>query len=137
MEDQEEGLFALAVLGANLGLDFLEQFGAQVNVTGLVNAVDVTEGQGCHVGSLFAQADGFNGLDGVLNGGVEGVVDSAFNAVFFATNSADFDLENLVVLGGTLDQFLSDLEVLFEGDSGAVPHVGVEDGVFAAGYSLL
>ena len=44
VEDQVEGLVALAVLSADLGLDFLEQLGAQVNVTGLVHAVNVTEG---------------------------------------------------------------------------------------------
>ena len=137
MEHQVEGLVALAVLGADLGLDFLEQLGAQVHVTGLVHAVNVTEGQGCHVGALLAQADGLNGLDGVCNGGVQGVVDSALNAVFLATDGADLNLEHNLCLGGTLDQLGCDLQVLVQVDCGTVPHVGVEDGILTAGDSLL
>ena len=137
MEHQVEGLVTLAVLGADLGLDFLEQLGAQVHVTRLVHAVNVTEGQGCHVGALLAQADGLNGLDGVCNSGVQGVVDSALNTVFLATNGADLNLEHNLCLGGTLDQLSSNLQVLVQGDSGAIPHVGVEDGVLAASNSLL
>ena len=137
VEDQVEGLVALAVLSADLGLDFLEQLGAQVNVTGLVHAVNVTEGQSSHVGALLAQADCLNGLDCVCNGGVQGVVDSAFNAVFLATNGTNLNLENKLCLGGTLDQLSSNLQVLVQVDCGAVPHVGVEDGVFTASNSLL
>ena len=88
VEDQIERL-VLAVLLAALVLDLFEDFRAQLDVTRLVRTVNVAEGQGRRVAALLAQPQSLNGLHRVINSGVQGVVNSAFNAVFFAALVSD------------------------------------------------
>ena len=99
MEDQIERL-VLAVLLAALVLDLLEDFRAQLDVTWLVSAMDVPEGQGGGVAALLAQAQHLEGAHAVGNGGVQLLVDLAGDAVFLATDSADLNLEDELGLSG-------------------------------------
>ena len=90
MEDQVERL-VLAVLSADLSLDFLEQLGAQVHVTGLVDTVNITETSG----NGEVGGDGGESLvDGedVLGLSVEGVVVNILvvATVLLTTGDTDF-----------------------------------------------
>jgi hypothetical protein len=90
----------MAVLGRDDGvLDLLEDLGAQLDVARLVDAVHVAEGEGRHVAALLAQAEGLDGRQAVLGGRVELLVDLVGDAVLFATDDADLDLEDDVRLG--------------------------------------
>ena len=97
-------------------------------MAGLVGAVHVAEGQSGDVTAVLAQAQSLNGLDGICGRGVELLVDFANDAVFFATHGANFDLEDGVGVNCELEQALGDFQVLIEGDSGTIPHVGLEPG---------
>ena len=125
----------LADLRANLGLDVLEDFRAELHAAGLVNAVDVAEGQGRDVAAVLAGTQGLDGGQGVFDGGVQLLVDLVLDAVFLATDGADFNFEDHLGGGGALQQFAGDAQVVLQGLGGAVPHVGVEDRV-AAGLDL-
>lgn len=97
MEDEEDGLIGgRAELLLDVFLVLGEQFRVEAHVTGLVDAVHVTEASG----DGEVRADGgervVNGED-ILRLGVEGVVVNAFvvDAVFFTASDTDF-LELLV-----------------------------------------
>ena len=107
-----------------------------MHVTGLVHAVHVTEGQRRNVAALLAQTQSLNGLHRVINSGVQGVVNSAFNAVFLAADGTNFNLKHNLCLVGALQKLSRNFEVLVKINSGTIPHMGVKDGVFAAGHSL-
>ena len=96
----------------------------------------ITEGQRRNVAALLTQTQSLNGLHGIINGGVQGVVNSAFNAVFFTADGADLNLKHNLCLVSALQQLGCDLEVLVKIDSGPIPHVELR-WVFAAGHSLL
>ena len=129
MHDEVEGAVVLpADLHGDLFLDGAEDLRAELDVAGLVDAVDVAEGQGRQIAALLAQSEGLDGLEGVFGGGVELLVDLADHTVLFAADDADLDLQDRVRLLGQGEQLLGDLEVFGEGDGRAVPHVGLEEG---------
>ncbi len=125
-----------AVLLSDDPLDLTEDLGTELHRTRLVHAVHVAERQGRHVAALLAEAEGLDGGDAVLGGGVELVVDLGRVAVLLATDDADLDLENRAGLLGELEHLLGDAEVLLQRDVGAVVHVGLEGGVLTAGHLL-
>ena len=134
MHDQVEGRALVADLGGQavteaLGhvlLDLAEDLRAELDVAGLVGAVHVTEGQSGDVAAVLTQAEGLDGLPGVVGGGVEVGVLLTLDAVFLATHGTDLDLEDDVGGLGALEHVDGDLDVVVEGLGGAVPHVGVE-----------
>jgi hypothetical protein len=67
--------------------------------------VDVAEGQGGQVAAVLAGTECLDGGQRVFGGGVELLVDFVLNAVFFATDGADFDLEDDLRSSGALQQF--------------------------------
>ena len=93
MEDQIKRVF-LAVLGADFSLDFLKQLRAQVNVSWLVNTVNVAKGKRGDVATILAKTKCLNGLLSVFNCCVEVLVNSALNTVFFAANRAYFNFQH-------------------------------------------
>ena len=54
----------------------------------------VAEREGRHVAALLAKAQGLDGLQAVLGGGVQLVVDLGSVTILFATDNADLDLED-------------------------------------------
>ena len=71
-----------------------QDFGTELDVTRLVNTVDVAEGQSGQVTTILAKTESLNGLQRIFSSGVELLVDLADNTVFFATDNADFDFED-------------------------------------------
>ena len=132
MHDQVEGAVIQTVVSSDLFLDGAQELRTQLDVTGLVRTVHVTEGQSGNVTALFAKAQGLNGLDGICGRGVQLLVDFANDTVFFATHSADLDLEDGVRVNGQLQQALCNLKVLIQRNGGAIPHVGLEPGKTAS-----
>ena len=108
------------------GLGVAQHLRAQLDVAGLVDAVDVAEGQRGHVVAAVAVAERPRGGDGVLGGRVELVVDVVRDAVLLAADHADLDLEDDLRRDALLEQLLGDGEVLVELDRRAVPHVRLE-----------
>ena len=135
VEDEVERSL-LADFGADLLLDLTEEFGAQLHIAGLVHAVDVSEGQSREVAALLAGAQGTRGGQPILDGGVELVVDLVLDAVLFAADDADLDLEDRVRGRRELEQLLGEDEVLVEGNGRAVPHVRLEVGLAAVLHAL-
>ena len=134
VHDEVEGAVVLPTdLRGDLLLDGAQDLGAQLDVAGLVHAVDVAEGEGGQVAAVLAQAQGLDGLEGVLGGGVELLVDRSDDAVLLAADDADLDLQDRVGLDGQGQHLLGDLEVLVERHGRAVPHVGLEGGELALG----
>ncbi len=92
VEDKEDGLvrFGLCFF-LNVGLVFAQEFRVELDVSGFVDAVNVTEtGSDREVGRDGGQ--GFVDLVDVFWLGVEGIVIDGFvvHAVFFTTGDADF-----------------------------------------------
>ena len=135
VEDEVEGR-VLADFGADLLLDLAEEFGAELHIAGLVHAVDVSEGESREVAALLAGAQGTGGGQSVFDGGVELVVDLVLDAVLFAADDADLDLEDGVRGCRKLEQLLGEDEVLIEGNRRAVPHVRLEVGLAAVLHAL-
>src|SRR5699024_2606746 len=122
----------LAVLLTDALLDVIQDLRAQLHVARLVDAVDVAERQGGQVAAALTQAELGGGLQTVLGRGEQLLVgDVGRHAVLLAAHDADLDLEQLLGLDGLLQEALGDLEVLVDRDRGAVPHVGLEQGVQA------
>ena len=96
MEDEVERVGAGAVLRGDAGLNFAQQFGAQLDVARLVDAVHVAESESCDVAALVAEAERFDGGDNVIQRRVQAVVDVVAYAVFFSTDDTDFNFENRV-----------------------------------------
>src|SRR5699024_293427 len=84
VEDEVERL-VLADLSTDRGLDLPEQFGPEPDIAGLVDAVDVAEGQRGEVAALVAGAQRTRGGQTVGDGGVELVVDRVLHAVLFTS----------------------------------------------------
>ena len=118
-------------------LAHVEDLWAQLHVAWLVYAVDVAEGCGQQVAAVLAGAEGIDGLLKVLFAGVQVRAGLSLDAVFFATDDADLDLEDDVGLVCLLQELLGDLKVVVDWDGGAVPHVGLEQWVLAAVDALL
>ncbi len=135
VEDEVEGVL-LADDRADTLLDLLEERRAQLDGTGLVDAVHVAEGEGREVATLLAGAEGTDGREAVFDGRVELLVDLGLVAVFLATDDADLDLEDRAGRDGELEELLGDDEVLLERHGRAVPHVRLERGELA-GLDLL
>src|SRR5882757_6410 len=136
VEDEVEG-GDLAVLLAHRLLEVLEDARAQHHVARLVDAVHVAEGGGQQVAAVLAQADGLDGAVGVVDGGVEGVVDLVRDAVLLTAGRGDLHLQDDLGLDRLGQQFLGDGEVVVQVLRGAVPHVGLEQRVAARGHPLL
>ncbi len=136
MEHEVERLGAGVVLRGDLRLDLAEQLGTQLHSTGLVDTVDVAEGEGRDVTPLLTETQRLHSLVDVGEGRVESFVRPLMlYAVLLAADDADLDLEDGVDGLHAGEQILRDLDVLREGNSGAVPHVGLEDRV-ATGLDL-
>src|SRR5690606_1499210 len=95
VEDEVERVRSGVVLRGDLPLDLSEQFGTELDATGLVDAVHVAEGQRGDVAALLAEAQRLDGLVDVGEGRVERVVGSfVLHAVLFTADDADLDLED-------------------------------------------
>ena len=139
MEDEIERLGTVLktkLLHGNL-LALIQNLRAQLHVARLVNAVDVTEGSGQQVAAFLTGAEGIDGLLEILRGGVEVSAGLSLNAVLFAADNTNLNLENDIGVLCLLQQLLGDFQVLIDRDSGAVPHVGLEQRQLAAVYALL
>ena len=108
-----------------------QDVGAQLDVAGLVDAVHVAERRGQQVVTVLAVAQRLDGLLEVVGRGVQLVVDRADDAVLFAADHTDLDLEDDLGRRGLLEQLLGDGEVLVDRHRGAVPHVGLEQRILA------
>ena len=139
MEDEVEGVLVLTqaeLLLCNL-LALKQDLWAQLHVAWLVDAVNVAEGSGQHVAALLTGAQGIDGLFKVLRGGVQVSACLCLNTVLFAADDANLSLEDDVSVLSLFQQFLCDDQVLVDWNSGAVPHVGLEQRVLAAVDALL
>ena len=85
VHDEVEGAVIQTVVSSDLFLDGAQELRTQLDVTGLVGTVHVTEGQSGDVTTLFAKAQGLNGLDGICGRGVQLLVDFTNDTVFFAS----------------------------------------------------
>ena len=85
-----------------------QDFGTELDVTRLVNTVDVAEDQSGQVTAVLAKTESLNGLQRIFSSGVELLVDLADNTVFFATDNTDFDFEDGLGLLGEGKEFLGD-----------------------------
>ena len=94
------------------GLDLSEQFGLQLHVSGLVDAVHVTEGEGSDVAALLAKSESFDRGNHVIEGRVQVVVDVVAHAVFFPAHDADLHFEDRVDRFHPRKEGLRDFEVL-------------------------
>jgi hypothetical protein len=131
VEDEEDGLVGL---GTGLLLDVLlvlgEELGVQLDVTGLVDTVDVTEAGGD--GEV-----GGDGAEGVLDGqdvlglGVEGVVVNVLvvDTVLLTTGDTDLHLEPLLHGSNALEVGGGGVDVVVNGLLGQIDHVGGEEGL--------
>ena len=127
VHDQVEGTVVLPTnLRGDLFLDGAEDLRAQLHVAGLVHAVHIAEGEGGQVAALLTHAESLNGLEGILGGGVELLVDLPDNTVFFAADDTDLNLEDRVRLHGELKHLLGDFKVLIKRHGRTVPHVRLE-----------
>ena len=125
VEDEVEGLL-LADLSTDSVLDLPQQLRAQLDVAGLVHAVDVAESQRRQVAALLTSAQRPCGGEAVFDGGVELVVDLVLHPVLFAADDADLDLEQRVGVLRETQHLLGDLQVLLQRHGRTVPHVGAE-----------
>jgi len=139
VEDQVERLRAglQAELADDRVLGLLEDLGAQLDVARLVDAVHVAEGQRGHVVPAVAVPERLRRRDRVGGGRVELLVDGVLDAVLLAADHADLDLEDDPGLDAAVEQLLGDLQVLVQGNGGAVPHVRLEQRLLAAADALL
>src|SRR5699024_2610754 len=69
--------------------------------------------------------------------GVEVGASLGLNAVFLATDNTDLNFEDDVGSAGLGQQFLCDLEVLIDWNSGTIPHVRLEEWELSAVNALL
>jgi hypothetical protein len=130
VEDEEDGL---VILGASLLLDVLlvlgEETGLELDVTGLVDTVDVTEASGDgEVGRDLGE--GLVDLVDVLGLSVEGVVVNVLvvDTILLTTGDTDLHLEPLLHGGSTLEVLLGGLDVVVNLLLGQINHVGRETG---------
>ena len=130
--DPDLGLEAVAEALGDVRLDLAQDLRAQLDVTGLVGAVHVAEGQRRDVTAVLAQAQGLDGAVGVVGSGVETGVLLTLDAVLLAADSADLDLEDGVGRAGALEHVHGDLNVVVQGLRRAVPQVGLEHRQLAA-----
>lgn len=106
-----------------------EDLGSELDVTGLVDSVDVTESGGnAEVGGDLGER--LVDVEDILRLGVErGVVDlGVVDTVLLSSGDPDLHLEPLVHLGHPLEVLDAGLDVLLLGLFGQVQHVGREEG---------
>ncbi len=109
-----------------------EHRGLELDVARLVHAVHVAECRRQQVPrARVACTECLDGLEEVLVGGVELVVDLGLDAVFLAADDTDLHLENDVRSRSAGEQILGDLEILVDRNGRAVPHVRLEQRVLA------
>jgi hypothetical protein len=131
VEDKEEGKGVLRLeLLVGVLLVHGEELGAELDVSGLVDTVNVSEtgSDGEHGGD---GGEGVVDVEDVLGLGVEGrVVDvRVVDTVLLTTGDTDLHLEPLVDLGHALEVLLADLDVLLLRLLGKVEHVRREEGL--------
>jgi hypothetical protein len=131
VEDKSDGLVVLeALLLLDVLLVLLEELGAELDVAGLVDTVDVTEAGGDgEVGG-----DGVEGLVDLVDVfglGVEGVVVNGLvvNTVLLATGDADLHLDPLLHGSNALEVGSGGVDVVLDLLLGKVNHVGGEEGL--------
>jgi hypothetical protein len=73
--------------------------------------VNVSEGEGSEVAAILTEPQSLNSGNGVIEGGVQLVVDLVADTVFLATNDTNFDFQDLVHGSSALQELLGDLEV--------------------------
>lgn len=86
---------------------------------------------------LLTEAEHLGGAQGVLDGGVQLVVDLADHAAPSPPTAPDLDLEDLLGLAGAGEQLVGDLQVALDVVEGQPSHTApVEQRVLAAGHAL-
>ena len=85
-----------------------QNFGTELDMTRLVNTVDVAERQSGQVTAVLAKTESLNSLQRIFSSGVELLVNLTNNTVFFATDNTDFDFEDCLNLLGEGKEFLGD-----------------------------
>ena len=115
MEDEVE-CRSLAVAGDDRPLDLAENRGTQVDLAGLVVAVDVSERRREEVAAALAGSERVDDRERFIGRGIETSVRAvATDAVLLAADGADLDLEDDVCGGALCEERSGDGEVLFEG----------------------
>src|SRR5699024_10771653 len=139
VEDEVEGVRASRQTKLLLGnlLTHVQNFWAQLHVAWLVYAVDVAESRCQQVASVLAGSQRVDSLSKVFFGGIEARASFGFNAVFFAADDTDFNLEHDVRRLSLSKQFLSDLHVCIDTHCGTVPHARQEQRQLASVNALL
>jgi len=131
VEDEPDGLVGLelALLLDKL-LVLAQKLGVELDVSGSVNSVDVTEGSGNReqVGDL---GEGIVDVKNVLGLGVEGgVIDlRVVNTILLASGDTDLHLEMAVDLGHAMEVLDADLDVLLLAVLRKIEHVRGEEGL--------
>lgn len=131
MEDEEDGL---GVVSGKLLLDvelvLLEELGVELDVAGLVDTVDVTEGSG---NGEVRRDSGEGGVDviDILGLSVERVVVNILvvDTVLLTTSDTDLHLEPLLHGSSTLEVLSSGLNVPLLGLLRKIDHVRREEGL--------
>ena len=85
-----------------------QNFGTELDVTRLVNTVDLAERQSGQVTAVLAKTESLNSLQRIFSSGVELLVNLTNNTVFFATDNTDFDFEDCLNLLGEGKESLGD-----------------------------
>lgn len=131
MEDEEDGLVVLGLDGSlDVGLVLAEQLRVQLDVSGLVDTVDVTEASGD--GEVGGDGrEGVVDVEDVLGLGVEGVVVDILvvDTVLLTTSDANLHLEPLLHGSSALQVLGGGLNVPVNGLLGQVNHVRREEGL--------
>ena len=74
-----------------------QDFGTELDVTRLVNTVDVAERQSGQVTAVLAKTESLNGLQRIFGGGVELLVDLADNTVFSSLPTTPISISRMVL----------------------------------------
>jgi hypothetical protein len=138
VEDKEDGLiiFSLELL-LDISLVLTKKFGVELNVTGSIDTVDVTETSSNteEVGDL---AEGSVDIPDIFGLGVKSRVVNTrvINTIFLTTSDTDFHLEETVDGGHALQVLETGLNVFFLGLFREIQHVGREQR-FTVGLEVL
>ena len=130
MEDEEDGLFSEAEDLLDMGLVAAQTLGAELDVAGLVDTVDVAEaGSDGEVGRDLAEI--LDDVLDILGLGVEGVVINVLvvDTILLATSDTNLHLEPLLHGSGALKVLGSGLDVPLDGLLGEIDHVRGEEGL--------
>ncbi len=110
----------------------------ELDVAWLVDAMHVAERRRKEVTRPgVTGAERLDGLQEIVVGGVELVVDLSFDAVFFAADYTDLDFEDYASICSLGEQLLGDLEVLSNRHCGSIPHMRLKQRVAACVHTLL